>query len=81
MVKADRSAYKIFVVGDKGAVALCRPMADLLAFAITHTATPLNFPTAASIATQVVEHAKECDRTLLMYNEFKNVISSIQKKV
>ena len=30
MVKADRSAYKVFVVGDKGSVALCRPMPDIL---------------------------------------------------
>ena len=30
MVKADRSAYKIFVVGDKGSIALARPMPDLL---------------------------------------------------
>lgn len=29
----------------------------------------------------MIEHAKDCDRTLLMYNEFKNVISSIQRKV
>ncbi len=30
IVKEDRSAYKIFSVGDKGSIALCRPMPDLL---------------------------------------------------
>lgn len=30
MVRENRSAYKIFVVGDKGSVALCRPMPDIL---------------------------------------------------
>jgi F0F1-type ATP synthase gamma subunit len=35
---------------------------------------------AASIAHQVIEHAKDCDRVLLVYNEFKNVISQIQRK-
>ena len=45
MVKADRSAYKIFVVGDKGASALSRTMGDLFEHAITHVTTPLNFPT------------------------------------
>jgi len=30
MVKADRSAYKIFVVGDKGSVALSRTVGDLV---------------------------------------------------
>jgi hypothetical protein len=45
MVKADRSAYKIFVVGDKGTSALSRTMGDILEFGITHVSTPLNFPT------------------------------------
>ena len=45
MVKENRSAYKIFTVGDKGAVALSRPMADILDSAITHMITPMNFPT------------------------------------
>ncbi len=36
---------------------------------------------AASIAYQVIQHAKDCDRVTLMYNEFKNVISQIQRKV
>jgi F-type H+-transporting ATPase subunit gamma len=29
----------------------------------------------------VIQHAKDCDRVTLVYNEFKNVISQIQKKV
>lgn len=45
MVKEDRNAYKIFTVGDKGSVALSRPMADILDSAITHVITPMNFPT------------------------------------
>lgn len=81
MVKQDRSAYKIFVIGDKGSVALSRPMPDILQYAITHTGTPMNFPTAASIATQVLQRAKDCDRVTLIYNEFKNVINQIQRKM
>ena len=49
MVKADRSAYKIFVVGDKGSVALSRPMADVMDSAITNLQTPINFPTGILI--------------------------------
>lgn len=45
MVKADRSAYKLFVVGDKGSVALSRSMSDILDSAITNINTPINFPT------------------------------------
>lgn len=29
----------------------------------------------------MIEHAKDCDRIILIYNEFKNVISQIQRKV
>ena len=52
MVKADRSAYKIFVVGDKGSVALSRTMTDILDSAITNVNTPMNFPTGANDLTQ-----------------------------
>ncbi len=54
MVKADRAAYKLFVVGDKGAVALSRSMADILQYAATHVSTPLNFPTGISCFIQLV---------------------------
>jgi F-type H+-transporting ATPase subunit gamma len=53
MVKADRSAYKIFVVGDKGSVALSRFMPDLMDSAITHIITPMNFPTGITPLTQL----------------------------
>jgi F-type H+-transporting ATPase subunit gamma len=45
MVKADRNAYRLFCVGDKGSVALCRTMTDIMDNAITHVGTPINFPT------------------------------------
>ena len=45
MAKIDRSAYKLFVVGDKGSVALSRPLADLLDSAVTNIQPPVNFPT------------------------------------
>ncbi len=54
IVKTDRSAYKIFVVGDKGAVALSRPMADILDSAITHVGTPMNFPTGIALFIQLL---------------------------
>ena len=68
MVKEDRNAYKLFVVGDKGSVALSRTMADIFHTAITNIGQPMNFPTAASIGYQVIEHAKDCDRVLMIYN-------------
>ena len=53
MAKADRSAYKLFVVGDKGSVALVRPLADLLDSAVTNIQPPINFPTGTSVFTQL----------------------------
>lgn len=53
MVKADRNAYKIFAVGDKGSVALSRPMADILAQAVTNIEVPINFPTGTSSSIQL----------------------------
>jgi len=29
----------------------------------------------------VIEHAKDCDRVLVIFNEFKNIISQVQRKV
>ena len=81
MVKTDRNAYKVFVIGDKGSVALSRPLPDILEHAITHITTPLNFPTAAAIATQILAHARDCEKILVVYNEFKNVISQILRKM
>lgn len=57
MVKANRSAYKVFVVGDKGSIALSRPMPDLMEFAVTNISTPLNFPTGILVKTQLLQLA------------------------
>ena len=54
MVKADRSAYKIFVVGDKGSVALSRPLGDILDSAVTNIQPPINFPTGTGYFTQLL---------------------------
>ena len=88
MVKEDRNSYKIFIIGDKGSLALARPMPDLMEHAITNLTIPMNFPTgkniiksASSIAYNVLNSAPDCDRIVLLYNEFKNVISQVQRKV
>jgi F-type H+-transporting ATPase subunit gamma len=80
IVKGDRSAYKIFVVGDKGSIALSRPFPDILEHAITNITTPLNFPTAAAIASHILQHARDCEKILIVYNEFKNVVSQILRR-
>jgi hypothetical protein len=54
MIPLNRTAYGIFSIGEKGTTGLTRPFPDLLIQAITQIAIPINFPTAASIAHQVV---------------------------
>ena len=81
MVKTDRSSYKVFIIGDKGSVALVRPLPDLMEQAVTQVITPMNFPTAAAIGQQILKNANECEKIIFLYNEFKNVISQIQRKV
>ncbi len=83
IIVGNRSAYKIFVVGEKGSGALLRPAPDLLVHAATELATPMNFATAASIAHRINEVATEqdCDNITLIYNEFLSVISSTVRRV
>lgn len=69
-VKDNRGAYKLAVVGDKGTLGLVRPFPDLIAASINQIATPINFPTAGSIAHQVSELATDCDNIVIVYNEF-----------
>lgn len=68
LVKADRGAYKVFIVGDKGSVALARPLPDLIDHAVTNITNPMNFPTATAIGLQILNNAKECERIMLIFN-------------
>lgn len=78
IVKDNRSKYVIMPVGDKGVAACLRPFPDILYKAITNVLTPVNYTTAAAIAYHLEDAAKVngCDRIELVYNHFKNVISS-----
>lgn len=53
LVKVDPDAYKLFVVGDKGSLALTRIFPDLVHTTITNLLTPINFPTGRSQSTQL----------------------------
>lgn len=45
LVKQDHDAFKLFVVGDKGSLALVRIFPELVNTSITNLLTPINFPT------------------------------------
>ena len=52
LVKADPDAYKLFVVGDKGSLALTRIFPELVNTSITNLVSPINFPTGTSSSIQ-----------------------------
>lgn len=80
-VKDNRGAYKLVVIGDKGTLALVRPFPEIFHASINQIATPINFPTASSLAHQISEMATDCDNIVIVYNEFKNVITQIIRRV
>lgn len=77
-----REKYTIFAIGEKGTLALIRPFPDILYRSITNILTPISFTTAAAIAQALEKAAKEqgCDKIELVYNEFKNVVTSKIKR-
>ena len=77
-----REKYAIFAIGEKGTLALTRPFPDLLYKSITNIMTPVSFTTAAAIAQSLEQAAKDkgCDKIELVYNEFKNVVTSKIKR-
>jgi len=83
IVNQNRSAYKIFVIGEKGAAALARPFPENLHSSISECLYPINFTITSSLAHQMCLIADEenCDNMVVVYNEFKSAISSIIKRL
>lgn len=80
-VNPNRSGYKLFVIGEKGSLGLLRPFPELVHATASEFSVPITFPSAAALAHQLVTAAEDCDNIILVYNEFKSVISSIIRKV
>ena len=66
----------------KGTLALTWPFPELLYKSITNIKAPVGLTTAAAIAQSLEQAAKEqgCDKIELVYNEFKNVVTSKIKR-
>jgi len=81
-VQPNRSAYRLFTIGEKGASALLRPFPDILHTAVSEVLYPMNFTVASALSHLIGTAAEEeaCDNILLVYNEFKSVIASIVKR-
>ena len=78
---ADRTGFKIVVIGEKGTAALARPMPDLLYQSINEIQSPLNFPVVASISQNLVRASEDCDNIQVIYNQFKTVMNSVVAKM
>lgn len=71
----NRNKVKIFSVGDKGTVAMVRPFPDLMNTSISNVLMPLNYPTCMAISNIIIEESENCDKIVIIYNEFKSAIS------
>jgi F-type H+-transporting ATPase subunit gamma len=82
MLKEDRNSYRLIVLGDKGCSGLLRPFPELVDSSITNLQLPLNFATAGSIAYRLTNKVDDldCDRMVVLYNHFKNIISQTLTK-
>lgn len=59
---------------------MVRPFPDLLQYSINQVASPINFPTACSVAHNILAAGADCDNVIIVFNEFKNAISQQVKK-
>lgn len=82
-VAPNRAAYKIFVIGEKGTSALVRPFPDCLHTSVSECLYPMNFTIASSLAHQIslVADQENCDNIIVVYNEFKSIISSVPRRL
>ena len=81
VAERNRAKISIFSIGDKGAVALARPMADLLKVGISEISTPYNYPTVMALSEHVMQHGDSTDKIVVFYNEFKSAISTIIRRM
>lgn len=73
----NRSKLAIFSLGDKGTIAIARPMPDLLKVGVAEIQTPYNYPTVMALAEHVIQQSEDSEKIVLFYNEFKSAISTI----
>lgn len=72
LINKDRSAYSLFVIGEKGCQGLVRKFPDMLHKAVTEVKKPMNFWTAASIANMALTYDESADDVILVHSWFKN---------
>ena len=81
MLGVNRSKYQIFAIGLKGSAGLGRPFPDLLKVAMTNSTSPINYPTVMSLAVNLANASNDCDKIVVLYNEFKSAIQYEQRRL
>jgi len=75
----NRSKIQIFSIGEKGSVGMIRPFPDMLKFAINQIGAPYNYPVIMSMSVHITNLSHDADKIVVIYNEFKSVISYKQR--
>lgn len=73
----NRNNFQIFCIGEKGVSAFVRPFPDLLKNSVSDVSIPLNFSTVNAISNQINIAAKDYDKVVIYFNEFKSAISTV----
>mgnify|MGYP000844134583 CR=1 FL=1 len=56
--RPNRSKCSIFSIGDKGTIAITRPMPDLLKVGVSEISTPYNYPTVMALAEHIIQQGE-----------------------
>ena len=75
--RSDRSKIQVSTIGDKGTIALQRPMLELMKTAISDISKPVNYPTVIAVSEHIIKASEGSDKIIVYFNEFKSAISTI----
>ena len=76
-----KEKLSILPFGEKGTSTLIRKFPDLVAMSISDIEEPLNYYNVMAVAEQVKKATLKKDKIILVFNEYKNSITFITKKV
>ena len=68
-------------MGEKGTVAMKRPMADLLKYGVSEISTPYNYPTVMALSEHICRVGESNDKITVFYNEYVSAIATIIRQL
>lgn len=76
MVSHHPEKYSILPVGEKSSAGLARNFPNLVGVGLSGLGTPMNYWTAAAVASFASKFDKDADEMVVVYNHFKNSMSN-----